>query len=261
LIEDADKRILILIPCSLSKNTTRDSNNNNQEEFADPLPGIKEKREKLLNYVRKTEVIASKEENIKGILNPRAPRLRALDLYTGRLYKEARYALRKIANSNDNYLRRIEVLIVSAFYGLVKLNEGVKLYNLTMTDKLNTGYTVYRFWKEEKLWEILENYIFTYNIAYIWSLLPTSNQYPYHHVFDNLWEKLKNNEGDNDRNKPEIRCFHVKPLRSGSDSGRRRGVWLREVIIDYPEYLSEPTKLPEEINGIKYEYIPCYDIA
>jgi hypothetical protein len=90
----------------------------------------------------------------------------------------------------------IHVLIVSAFYGLAKLDEGLKEYELQMGDMLHSGIKVYQFWQRNNLWQILQNYINQNNITYVWSLLPDSPpSFQYHRVFNGLWRVLRNTQG------------------------------------------------------------------
>ena len=237
------KRALILIPCCKRKNVYSTNN-----ALSTPLPGINDLRNKLLRLLQATPSLREKPENRRGILNPNAPLTRAIDLYAGNFYRKTRKVLLNILHGKYPH---IHVLIVSALYGLVKLDEGIKEYELTMYDKLVNGIRVYRFWQREGLWKILLNYIHENNITHIWSLLPSSIQYPYHQVFEELWKNLR---------KTTIKCIHVKIPEARSSTGIKFGEWLVHIIEDNPLYLVHqpppPQKL-EQIPNYTFQYLPC----
>jgi len=130
------------------------------------------------------------------------------------------------------------MLIVSALYGLVKLNEGIKEYELTMTDRLVNGMKVYRFWQREGLWEILLEYIKENGINCVWSLLPSS-RYPYHQVFEELWRTLE---------RTSVRCVHVKV--SGSAAGIKLAEWLKHMV-------ENPHLVQSTQAGSNFQYVSC----
>ena len=242
-VETKDRRALILIPCCKSKNVKAASNS-----LSPPLPGIADLRSKLLKLVEETPYLREKPENKRGILNPYAPLTRAVDLYVGRFYTKTKKILLDILDGKYPY---IHVLIVSAFYGLVKLNEGIKEYELTMNDKLVNDMKVYKFWQENGLWKILLNYILRHKITHIWSLLPSSQGYPYHQVFEELWEILRNNG---------IKCIHVKVPEAGSATGTKRAEWLIHIIENNPLYLIHqppPLQELEQIPDHTFQYTTC----
>ena len=105
-----------------------------------------------------------KPENQRGVLNPSASLTRAIDLYVGNFYRKARKVLLDILYGKYPY---VHVLIVSALYGLVKLDEELREYELAMNDKLVDGMRVYRFWQREGLWRILLDYIHENGITHI----------------------------------------------------------------------------------------------
>ena len=241
--EARDKRALILIPCCKTKNVYPTNNT-----LSAPLLGIDDLRNKLLKLLQATPSLREKPENQRGVLNPNAPLTRAIDLYAGPFYKKTKKVLLDVLHGKHPH---IHVLIVSALYGLVKLDEGIKEYNLTMYDKLVNGIRVYRFWQREGLWKILLDYIHKNNITHIWSLLPSSTQYSYHQVFEDLWRTLRNTP---------IKCIHVEVPEAGSGTGIKRAEWLVHIIEDNPLHLVHqpppPQKL-EQIPNYTFQYLPC----
>ncbi len=242
-IETKGRRALILIPCCKSKNVHPTNN-----APSTPLSGINDLRNKLFRLLQATPHLRERPENKRGVLNPNAPLTRAIDLYAGNFYRKAKKVLLDILHGKYPY---IHVLIVSALYGLVRLDEGIREYELTMNDKLVNGIRVYKFWQREGLWKILLNYIIKNNITHIWSLLPNSPQYPYHQVFEELWRTLRNTP---------IKCIHVEIPGAGSSTGIRRAEWLNYIIENNPLHLIHqpppPQKL-EQIPNYTLQYPPC----
>jgi len=241
--ETKGKRALILIPCCKTKNVYPTSN-----ALSTPLPGVDDLRNKLLKLLQATPWLREKPENRRGVLNPNAPLTRAIDLYAGPFYQKTKKVLLDVLHGKYPH---IHILIVSALYGLVKLDEGIKEYELAMYDKLVNGIRVYRFWQREGLWKILLDYIRRNNITHVWSLLPSSTQYPYHQVFEDLWRTLRNTP---------IKCIHVEVPEAGSGTGIKRAEWLVHIVEDNPLYLvcqPPPPRKLEQIPNYTFQYLPC----
>jgi hypothetical protein len=178
---------LVLIPCCRRKNVTP------FQGQSQPIPNIQPLRTKLLQQIQHTPALANIPENQRGILNPNAPLTQSINLYVGNFYRVTGGSLHAIMAGQ---YPSIHVLIVSAFYGLAKLDEGLKEYELQMGDMLHSGIKVYQFWQRNNLWQILQNYINQNNITYVWSLLPDSPpSFQYHRVFNGLWRVLRNTQG------------------------------------------------------------------
>ncbi|MFN4227840.1 MAG: peroxide stress protein YaaA [Candidatus Ratteibacteria bacterium] len=225
-----NQNVLILIPCCKRKKEHPSC------DYSTPLTGIEQLRNQLLEYIKKAFELSKKPENQKGILNLNASLTKAIDLYNGRFYKVAGENLRKIMTGQ---YPSINVLIVSAFYGLAKLDEGLKLYDLRMDDKLN-NMKIYQFWQQNQLWKILQNYIVQNSISYIWSLL----SFPYHCVFNDLWsqsEKLK------------IQVIHVKINIQSNAIIYYRAKWLNWILDTNPNYLTLNPFPPNKIPNIPYQ--------
>jgi len=133
------------------------------------IPAIIELREELLELVKATPELANREENKNGVLNGCSRSVKALDLYDGNF-------LRRVRESLMSSEFKDHILIISALYGLVKLDECLKLYDLEIKDKLESKdkgkNSVYKFWRKITLCNIPRKYIKSNNIGTVWSLLP-----------------------------------------------------------------------------------------
>lgn len=234
---------LLLIPCCKEKRVIA------FQGQSQPIHSIQPLRDQLLKYVQDTQILASRTENKRGILNFNAPLTQAIDLYVGNFYRTAGVSLQAIL---DGQYPSVHVLIVSAFYGLVNLYEGLKEYDLQMGDTLYNGLKVYQFWQQNQLWGILQDYINQNNIFYVWSLLPDSLPlFPYHRVFNVLWIRLRNTQ---------IQCFHVQVPGAGTGTGYKRAEWLKEILNTNPNYLIGnpfPPNQLERIPNYTFNYESC----
>jgi len=234
---------LVLIPCCKQKKVTP------FRRTSQPIPNILPLRTQLLQQIQRTPVLANIPANQRGILNPNAPLTQSIHLYVGNFYQVTKKSLWSILAGQ---YPSIHVLIVSAFYGLAKLDEGVKEYELQMGNILHNGMKVYQFWKQNNLWQILYNYINENNIYYVWSLLPDSMPFfPYHRVFNKLWKILRNTQ---------IQCFHVRVRGAGSGTGRKRAEWLVQILNTNPNYLVGMPFPPTQLRGIPncvFHYVQC----
>jgi len=236
------KKSLILIPCSKGKRVVMC-----KEEFQEPVRDIQPLRGELLTEIEHIPSIAGNLQNQAGILNRDAPLSKAIDLYTGQFYQAAGNSLHRIMAGEYS---STAVLIVSAFYGLAKLDEGLKEYELEMDNILHSGVKVCEFWQGHQLWRLLRNYVDKNNITHICSLLPNS----YHRVFDGLWKQIRNDK-----------CIRVKvvPNPWPKSTSWVLGQWLREVLKEISrsgrDYLTGelPPKQFKEIPEYTFHYVPC----
>ncbi|MDW7730423.1 MAG: peroxide stress protein YaaA [Bacillota bacterium] len=186
---------------------------------------------------------------MRGILNPYSHLTRALDLYVGNFYHAAGNALEQVASGN---LAGIDVLIVSALYGLVFLNEGIKRYDLQMGDSLEDGTRAYRYWQNKGLAGVLSDYVECNGITVVWSLLPNSMpSFPYQQVFNALWKEAKAMGVD---------CYHVNVPGAGSSTGHQRARWLQAVLDYRPELLLNGSEMPNRFGSIpdyEFHYFNC----
>jgi len=211
------QNFLILIPCSKRKISPGQANYQSSVSNVQPssdIPAINELREELLELVKATPELANREENKNGVLNRCSRSVKALDLYDGNF-------LRRVRDSLMSSEFKDHVLIISALYGLVKLDEYLKLYDLEIKDKLESKdkgkNSVYKFWRKNNLSNILRKYIKSNNIGTVWSLLPIK----YHNLFDNLWADPK---------KTGISCIHILIPNGGNSTSYKRADWLNSFL-------------------------------
>lgn len=236
-------RALVLIPCCKTKSVLFA-----HQALSHPLDGVLDLRSQLLQLIADTKDIADREENRNGILNEFASVSRALDLYSGNFYK---IAGKHLSLCLGNSLQSVSILIVSALYGIVRLYEVLKTYDLTMTDRLNNGMRVGEYWRTMKLSQLVNKYVFQNSITHIWSLLPDSPKYPYQQIFYELWASSK---------QLKLNCYHVRVPNAGSGTGIKRAEWLKEVLNENPNYLvAEPFPPCQfvHIPGFTYCYSAC----
>lgn len=161
------KKFLILIPCCSKKRSGGDpaysANDAIFNHLSNPF------RERLLNLRREiftTFSIPLGEdfgiaENKNSILY-----LEAYKRYSGRIYQEIRLnSWEKIKNNPQ-----LDLVIVSALYGLIRYNEWIRDYNRTMQDKIGTQ-KIKTWWRNNKLYAILRDYIIENNISDVYNFL------------------------------------------------------------------------------------------
>lgn len=238
-----NQNALVLIPCCKQKNVVA------FQGQSQAVPNVQPLRNQLLQYIQNTQVLANKTENQRGILNLDSPLTQAIDLYIGNFYQVAGRHLRTIMTGQYPSIR---ILIVSAFYGIAKLDEGLKEYELQMGDTLHNEVKVYQFWQQNQLWGTLQNYIHQNNISFVWSLLPDSlPSFSYHRVFIDLWRQLRNTQ---------TQCFHVQVPSAGTGIGYKRAEWLMEILDTDPNYLIGvpfPPNQMRNIPGYEFHYVLC----
>jgi hypothetical protein len=233
-------KALVLIPCSASKRESTSS-----RPFAQPLEGLSELRKELAVMVRNTPTLINKSENSRNLLGGEALKTQARDLYVGRLYQPCRGVLKETAVAKNP---SIHILIVSALYGLVRLDEGLVNYQLAMSAKLVNGKRVAKYWQASGLSSILTRYAKQEEIRFVWSLLPKSG---YHYVFSEFWLASA---------KKSIECYRVDIPGLRQASGGVRGQWLEYIIRNNPKFLfrdpEPPTYFPE-IPKYYFAYPRC----
>lgn len=240
-MSDSTKKALVLIPCSATKQIGSPGGK------VEPVRGISPLRERLRSLIAKTPELAGRPENQRGILDANAPLTVARTLYSGKFYQ---YCPQALSRQYDN----VDILIVSAFYGLAQLEESLAKYNLEMKDALGSGQKIHQFWADGNLSDVLRQYVHDHGISFVWSLLPNSTDYPYHQTLASFWSKPE-----------DVKCYHVKVYKAegkpaGSGSGQKRGEWLNEVLTTDPGLLCLPSSLPngfQNIKGFSFCYVPA----
>jgi len=246
-------RALIIIPCSCAK-VSKPLINYNQSASA--LNGVAHLRQKLLNALLQEQEFISNKKNQNGVLNANSSYTIACELYDGKMYAKIKDVIRLIAK---NQYPDINILILSALYGIVQLNEELQLYDLTMgtsiANQVKSDNKVYKVWKKSNLSDIVYQYITNQKINNVWSLLPDSMPYPYHQVLTSLWKQLCQNN---------ISCYHVFPGKEKNQcAGLYRGLWLDCMLNEYfhnnVDYILNHPKPPVILNGISttFEYRNC----
>ena len=213
--------------------------------FSLPIEGLSEMRNELAAMVRDTPWLINKPKNKRTHVEGVGPITLAMDLYNGKLFKPCRAALTEVASGMHP---SVHILIVSAFYGLVRLDESIKIYELQMGDKLSNGERVSEYWQAKGLSSILAQFVAMMRINVIWSLLPRSG---YHTVFSDFWLTASDKSID---------CFRVDIPGVRQASGYLRGRWVDYMIRLNPKYLLRDPEPPLDIPGVSprhFDYPRC----
>ena len=236
-------KALVLIPCCKSKTAVL------SDYWSPPLHNLQQARTGLLEKIDLTESLSDKDSNLRGILNPYSHVTRALDLYVGNFYYAAGNALEHLSSGG---IAGVDLLIVSGFYGLLLPNEGIKRYELQMSDTLEDGTKVYRYWQSNGLARTLSDYVVDRGVTDVWSLLPNSMpSFPYQQVFNAFWKEAK---------AMGVNCYHVNVPGAGSSTGYQRARWLQSVLDYNPEMLLNDIQMPSQfkkIPGYEFKYVSC----
>jgi len=209
----ADNRALVLIPCSAAK-ASRPST----LVPVSPIEGILPLRKRMIEL---TGDITS------GAAVP------AVSLYNGALYKQCRGRLEAVASG---FYPEIDLLIVSAYYGLLHPAEPISCYNLSMDSEVE-GNQVYRLWQWLRLGAVLEGYVGRRKISNIWSLLSYSHGSPYRQALNPFWKEMSG----------KVISWQVTVEGDGQNNPYRRGQWLEQVLMALPEHLVEEEPVPDSI--------------
>jgi hypothetical protein len=162
------------------------------------------------------------------------PAMPAVSLYDGTLYNQCRGSMEAVVSGR---YPEIDLLIVSAYYGLVHPAEPIADYDLRMGDKVD-GVKVYRLWRQLGLGAVLEDYVRRRNITNVWSLLsksPPNSQYQ--QALDPFWKNVKG----------KVNCWQVIVPDDGQGNPYRRGAWLELVLMTSPDHLFEGGPVPESV--------------
>ncbi len=247
-------KALIIVPCSATK-ALHPHINFGQNPMA--LPGMGPLRQTVLSALLQDPVFTSSPVNQNGVLSTSPSSTIACEIYQGRMHSQIKAKTRLIA---QNQHPSIHILILSALYGIVQLNENLRLYDIMMGASIEnqprSQNKVYKLWKKSDLSDIIYQYIEDSNIDNIWSLLPDSiPKFPYHRVLTSLWEKL---------HQSSIPSYHVFPGKEKSQcAGLYRGLWLDNVLDEYitnnTDYILNNPKPPAILSGINttYDYRQC----
>ena len=208
----AGERALVLVPCS-----ERKESRSSKIEPQSPITEILTLRERMVEFVGDITM---------------GPAVPAVSLYNGALYNQCQGSMEAVASGRHP---GIDLLIVSAYYGLVHPAEPIADYDLRMGDKVG-GVKVYCLWRQLGLGAVLEDYVRRRNITNVWSLLSKSHPYSqYQQALDSFWKNVKG----------KVNCWQVIVPRGGQSNPYRRGEWLEQVLMTSPHHLLESDPVPE----------------
>jgi len=162
-------RILILIPCSGSKKKGGITIYNVDDCIVNYLDPTYEG--KLLNLRRELfrELSLPLGRDLCYEDEERIEYLAAYERYTGN-YSQI---YRRISQGSWDKLKqtpKLELIIVSALYGLLKYDEPIRWYDKTMKDKFKSQ-TLKTWWRNNSLCAILKNYVDKNNIYEVHNVL------------------------------------------------------------------------------------------
>lgn len=152
----SEKKHLIIIPCCKRKRTDKTCNQVNATYFFDVNNGVE-----ILNLNNNRENVL--QQHPESIINPNIF-TKAWDLYDGQLYRK----LKQNQNVIDDKIRtgKIEIIIISALYGVVNYDSCINKYDLKMQQTRVQWGTVIR--------NAIVQYIYDKNIDTIHSFLTPS---------------------------------------------------------------------------------------
>ena len=102
-----------------------------------------------------------------GHLEARIEYMKAYKRYSGNLYSRITESSWEKLNSSQN----LNLLIVSAFYGVVKHDETIRNYNRTMNRDKIEGKLLKTWWREHGLCDVILDYIITNKIKVVHDFL------------------------------------------------------------------------------------------
>ena len=149
------RKTLILIPCCKTKIPGGVAHYDQSSSILNVLsPSVSEKLVELRRALCDTFGLEPGPDLGYRVKNSRLKYMEAYKRYAGKIY-------RNISPSSWSKLSRIsdlELVIVSALYGLINFDEPIRLYNLTMKDRIPGGPLLKTWWKRH-LPKILSDYI------------------------------------------------------------------------------------------------------
>ncbi len=138
---------LIMIPCSGRKTPEGFHSSEGRQIKGDLQPSDARKLEKLRKKVADSFNIS--------LDSPEQSLLPAYKRYSGNLYKKiSEQAWKELDNRED-----VELVIISALYGVIYWDEPIIHYDIELTDPIKSRRRLNTWWKKKGLTEILSNYI------------------------------------------------------------------------------------------------------
>jgi len=207
--------ILIIIPCCGSKKQGGHSKYNSANSIfnylsPDAQKHLLELRRQLFEYFN----IESGPE-IQSPIKPSTLYLDAFQRYTGthsQIYgRITRQSWDKLQKSGG-----LNLVIISALYGLLMFNEPIQDYNITMKNKIGSS-TLKTWWRKNGLGQILKDYVLNQDIKVVKNLLSID----YNDAIRGTLQVLK----------IEHEILDFSQFKSGSNA--HRGDWVNKFIRDY----------------------------
>jgi len=156
---------VILIACSGSK-TEGGSPNYNGSSLSSLLPvgSVRYLMAARLELAGMVDEIPGPD--FGGVSPGRKAFLPALERYSGKVYERSQ--VRNIYPKT----KELNILIISALYGLLDAYEPIRLYNHEMKDTTKHGTRLYTWWKAKRLGKLVEEAVFALEPNRVHCLLP-----------------------------------------------------------------------------------------
>lgn len=237
-----DRRGLVLVPCCKEKASIHGA------AIGHPLDGIAPAREGLVARLRATPDLAELPENRDGILAQGAGTAPAAGLYNGAFYRP----LRGLWGTSN-----VDLLIVSAAYGVVHPFEPIRRYELQMGSRLADGSSVYRYWRDAGLGRVLASHAERRGVTHVWSLLPDSmaSGTPYQQSLVDFWDHCRERK----ITATHVKVFNSEGASAGTGTAAKRGQWLAAILRSNPSILTEPNPPSSlsAVSGFSFGYESC----
>lgn len=127
----------------------------------------------------------------------------------------------RISHSSWNKLKEtphLDVVIISALYGLVRYSEPIQFYDLNMDKSKIDGQKLKTWWRKNGLGEILRDYINTNSVFKVHNVLSRNYNEAIGSCFSNMEDKCH---------------FHNEFNKYGNGSNSYRGKWINGFIKNF----------------------------
>lgn len=212
-IRDENMRTLILIPCCKFKENGGTKIYNHNNSILNYLDNINRDRLLHLRQEIMRDFFFEPGQDFGFQDSSDIKYLGAYQRYKGHIYQRiSQNSLDKLKRLQD-----VDLVIISALYGIVRFDESIRYYDTTMNNKVQ-GKNLKRWWKYQNLSAILNNYIIQNNISHVHVVL--SNDY-----MEALGESFSN---------LNINCeYHKEFSKYNSGSNFHRGDWLENFVQSF----------------------------
>ncbi|MHC1610869.1 MAG: peroxide stress protein YaaA [Candidatus Methanospirareceae archaeon] len=206
------KRVLILIPCSGSKKSGGITEYSTKSSISNYLTSSS--REHLLSLRRKLfEYFSIPFGQDVGYPNDGTIKyMEAYKRYAGNIYCQISFSSWEKLRETQN----LDLVIVSALYGLLRYDEPIRHYDITMKDKI--GYqTLKTWWRNNGLCAILKDYIDENSISEVHNVLSKDYNEALRGCFIDMGAKHSHHD--------------FSEYKSGSNA--HRGKWVNDFIQNF----------------------------